>query len=94
MDVISIVVIIIIILLFASLKIVKEYDQIYTQVNLPRMVELYVESRDKISQANASQFSKEEQPVLFNLLFILNRVSDISTMLIGIHETTRHKPVS
>lgn len=74
--------------------IVKEYDQLYTQINIPRMVELYVESRNKVSQINASQFGKEEQPILFNLLFILNRVSDISTMLIGIHETTRHKAMS
>ncbi len=73
----------------ATNQVIQAYDEVYIRLDVPRMVELYVESRKKIASIDASQFSKDEQPILFNLLFILNRVSDISTMLIGVHEAMR-----
>ena len=74
-------------------ELVEAYDKMYHYVDLAKMVELYVESKRRIMTVDLSVFTKEEHPVVLNLLFVLNRASDISTLLIGIHETMRQKHV-
>ncbi|MEK6964485.1 MAG: AbrB/MazE/SpoVT family DNA-binding domain-containing protein [Nanoarchaeota archaeon] len=72
-------------------QVMARYEEQYVHTDAVRLVELYQETRLKISEIDFAQFSKEEQPVLLNLVSILNRAADISTVLIGIHEVEHQK---
>src|SRR3989344_3245814 len=72
-------------------QVVQSYEEQYNHTEISRLVELFTETRRRAMDVDIAVYSKEEQRVVFYLLSILHRVSDISTVLIGIHESLRQK---